>query len=303
MSLADGSILQGLSDEIAALADRLRLSVVVVRDGGRGGGAGVIWREDGIILTNNHVAPGDRAQVTLADGRTLPARVAAHSAEYDLAALRVEATGLPAAPAGDSRLLRPGELVIAIGHPFGVRDVVTAGIVLARGLPPGFRGPRDAVLTSARLRPGNSGGPLINARGEVVGINAMVLGGDVGAAVPSAAAEGLLAGLITPRRRLGVTAQPVPLPAIWAGYLAPGQTAALLLMEVEPGSTASAIGLLPGDILLQAGGRPLADGAALLRVLAEIPEETPLALRVLRAGTLLEFSAWPRAAEQMQQAA
>ena len=176
-----------LSVELAALADRVRVGVVQVTNG-RGGGSGTIWREDGLIVTNHHVTPGEHAKVTLADGRSLPARVVNALPERDLAVLQVEATGLPALPVGDSTALRIGELLLAVGHPLGVPRAVSLGIFSGVGPIEGQGGRhfQEALLADIELRPGNSGGPLLNARGEVVGINAMVLGPRTALAVPGA---------------------------------------------------------------------------------------------------------------------
>lgn len=140
-------------------------------------GAGVVWRADGLILTNAHVAKG-AVSVVLPDRRVLPARLAARDVEHDLAALVVEATGLSAAEIGDSDALRVGELVLAVGNPLGVVRALSAGLVHATG--------RRFIQADLRLAPGNSGGPLADARGRVVGLNAMIVGG-LAVAVPSRA--------------------------------------------------------------------------------------------------------------------
>ena len=172
------------------LIEVLRRSVVLVR-GRDGHGAGVVWaasgwETSGTIITNDHVVRGDRAIVEMADGRHLEARVTARDRENDLALLSVPARGLPAAPVGDSRLLRVGELIVAVGHPWGVRETATLGIVSATG--PGTwmgRTGRDLLQADVRLAPGNSGGPLADARGRVVGIASMVMSPGVALAVPS----------------------------------------------------------------------------------------------------------------------
>lgn len=167
----------------APLAARLAGITVEVRGHGRGSsagapvGAGVVWRADGLILTNAHVAEG-AVSVVLPDRRVLPARLAARDVEHDLAALVVEATGLSAAELGDSDTLRVGELVLAVGNPLGVVRALSAGLVHATG--------RRFIQADLRLAPGNSGGPLADARGRVVGLNAMIVGG-LALAVPSRA--------------------------------------------------------------------------------------------------------------------
>jgi len=177
---------------IADLADRLRSSVVEVRSGRAGNGAGTLWRPDGIILTNHHVVPWDQATVAMADGRQFEARVVLRDERNDLAALLVEANGLPDVKIGDVEQLRVGEIVVAVGHPFGFRGSVTVGVVSAVP-PPDSTQLRDWVRADVLLGPGNSGGPLADARGRVVGVNSMVVGG-LALAVPSHVAQRLLAG-------------------------------------------------------------------------------------------------------------
>ena len=169
-----------LAAAAAAMAAELAHVTVEVRGRGAGGaavGAGVIWHPDGLILTNAHVAHRD-VMVVLADGRACGARLVARDPRRDLAALVVDATGLPAAEIGDSGALRVGELVLAVGNPLGLVRALSAGLVHAVG-------PR-AIHADLRLAPGNSGGPLADARGRVVGLNAMIVGG-LAVAVPSRA--------------------------------------------------------------------------------------------------------------------
>jgi serine protease Do len=174
-----------LDSAAAAMAARLARITVEVRGRGRGSGrgaavgSGVIWHPDGLILTNAHVARADVA-VVLADGRVRPARLVARDVERDLAALVVDATDLPAAAVGDSSALRVGELVLAVGNPLGLVRALSAGLVHATG--------RRFIQADLRLAPGNSGGPLADARGRVVGLNAMIVGG-LAVAVPSLEAQ------------------------------------------------------------------------------------------------------------------
>ena len=179
-------MLQQLNVEMAAIAQDVRKSLVQIKNGRRGGaGAGTIWHPDGLILTNAHVVQRPSLRVTLPDGRTLPARVLAHDDGLDLAALAVDGTDLPTAELGDSRQLRPGEWVVAMGHPWGVVGAVTAGIVIDVGVPVEMAAlGRDLIQVSLRVRPGNSGGPLADSSGRLVGINTMMAGPKVGLAVP-----------------------------------------------------------------------------------------------------------------------
>ena len=185
---------------VARLAEALRASVVEVRTPGAGHGAGTIWRSDGTIVTNHHVVPGDRAEVVLSDGRRLPAVVVGRDPRNDLAVLEVAAGGLPAVTVGDAAGLRCGELVVAVGHPFGIRGAVTLGVVSAALPPRPVPLPvRELIRADVLLGPGNSGGPLADARGRVVGINAMVAGG-LALAVPARLVERLLAAIEAARR-------------------------------------------------------------------------------------------------------
>lgn len=179
-------MLQQLNVEMAAIAQDVRKSLVQIKNGRRGGaGAGTIWHPDGLILTNAHVVQRPSLRVTLPDGRTLPARVLAHDDGLDLAALAVDGTDLPTAQLGDSRQLRSGEWVVAMGHPWGVVGAVTAGIVIDVGVPVEMAAlGRDLIQVSLRVRPGNSGGPLADSSGRLVGINTMMAGPKVGLAVP-----------------------------------------------------------------------------------------------------------------------
>lgn len=180
-----------LSDALAGVAGRIRRSLAVVHNGRRGAGAGVVWRSNGLIVTNNHVIAHGKPRVTLDDGREYPARILAQDAEIDLALLHIEAKDLPAAPIADSRGLRVGQMVMAIGHPWGQRACLTTGIVsgLSQVETRGQRGSAPVIRSDVRLAPGNSGGPLINASGGVVGINTMIVGGDISLAIPSQLVE------------------------------------------------------------------------------------------------------------------
>ena len=176
-----------LADCLAAVVQRVQRSLVSVHDGRRGAGAGIIWRPDGIILTNHHVVSHGKVNVTLYDGQTLPARLIARDPEIDLAVLQIDHSNLPPAMVADSRDLRVGQLVLAVGHPWGQRGVVTTGIIsgLCTAKTRGQRGSVPVIQSDVELAPGNSGGPLVNAQGAVIGINTMIVGGDLGLAVPS----------------------------------------------------------------------------------------------------------------------
>ncbi len=180
------NFLQQLNDEQAALIERIQSSLVQINNGRRGIGAGVIWQSDGIIVTNAHVIRRRDLEVTFSDGRTLPARLLAYDQDNDIAALSVDATDLPAIELGDSTQLQPGQLVLALGHPWGITSAATAGVLLGAGARwPEMPGSgREWVAVSLRLRPGNSGGPLVDASGRLLGINTIMTGPEMGMAVP-----------------------------------------------------------------------------------------------------------------------
>jgi serine protease Do len=166
-----------LEEELGAIADRLRRSTVRIL-GGDGCGSGVIWRPDGVIVTNAHVARARYQRVELDDGRRFTGTVIARDAHSDLAAIRIAGRAFPAIPVRDARTLRAGEMVIAVGNPMGQTGAASVGIV--------HSSPRDGslIVADVRLLPGNSGGPLADVEGRVVGINTLVAAG-LGCAIPS----------------------------------------------------------------------------------------------------------------------
>jgi serine protease Do len=218
---------------IGEIAERLRRSTVqVFLPGARSGGSGVVWDAGGLVLTNAHVARASEAEVELWDGRRFPARIASRDARRDLASLRISALDLQPAAAGNSDTLRPGELVIAIGSPLGFAGALSSGVVHSLGALPGM-GRQNWIRADVQLAPGNSGGPLANAQGQVIGINTAIVNG-LGVAVPSnAAARFLRKGA---RPSLGVVLRPVSI--------------GLLLLEVDPNGAAAAASLRAGDILI-----------------------------------------------------
>ncbi|HTS49936.1 MAG TPA: trypsin-like peptidase domain-containing protein [Bryobacteraceae bacterium] len=222
------------------MAEKLRRSTVRVLSGKRGAegsGSGVIWTAEGTVITNAHVALGDAARVELWDGRTIETRVAARDTRADLAMLKLEVPGLAAAAKRDSTSLRPGELVVAVGNPLGFVGALTTGVVHAAGSVRGL-GRRRWVQAAIRLAPGNSGGPLADAEGRVVGINTMVVAGGVALAIPSDDVADFLKRGSSPA--LGVVVRPVDI--------------GLLVLEVVPKSPAENASLLIGDLLVAANG-------------------------------------------------
>jgi serine protease Do len=179
-------VLLELNADLSNVVARVQRSLVHIHNGKQGSGAGTIWHPQGLIVTNAHVAGRGLLKIDLPDGRALPAQILARDSDSDLAALRVEASDLPSIQLGDSRRLRPGEWVMAVGHPWGVPGAATAGVVIGMGAqwPEMPRNGRDWVVVSLHMRPGHSGGPLVDVRGRLVGINTMINGPDVGVAIP-----------------------------------------------------------------------------------------------------------------------
>jgi serine protease Do len=278
----------GMNAAASHLAAALRASTVEIRVDGHGNGSGVIWRKGGLIVTNAHVVRGDLVDVILADGRRMQGQVMDRSDEYDLAAVRISADNLEQAVIGDSSELRTGQLVLAMGHPLGVKDALSMGIVhMAPSSRPSGRADRW-IQADLSLLPGNSGGPLANADGQVIGINSMVAGG-LALAVPSNVVERFVSGQLQPAF-LGVLTQEVDLTGSVAASLGVHQESGLMVLSVVEGGPAARNGLLPGDILVVAAKWPLTDHDALMSVLRQCAAGTPLPLVIIRAGTLMDVT-------------
>src|SRR5437016_281548 len=224
-----------MKEGFGEVAERLRRSTVHVERSG----SGVIWDGAGLIITNAHVARAPKLRVDLWDGRSFEGDGVARDPRRDLASLRIDASGLPAVTAADSAALRVGELVMAVGNPLGFVGALTTGVVHAMT--------RRWVHADVRLAPGNSGGPLADARGRVIGINTMIAGG-LALAIPSDVVRNFLSAGPSDAW-LGVTVRPVRVPRSNAAH-ASSHTFGLMVLEVEPRSPASSASLLPGDILL-----------------------------------------------------
>ena len=178
-------LLAQINDQMAAVVEDARRCLVQVHNGRHGAGAGTILHADGLIVTNAHVVKRQSPKVTLMDGRTLPARLLTYDEDLDLAAVAVEARELPTIELGRRGQLRPGQWVVALGHPWGVTGASTAGMVIDVGRPLDglpYRG--ELIQVGLSLRPGHSGGPMVDGSGRLVGINTMISGPEVGLAVP-----------------------------------------------------------------------------------------------------------------------
>lgn len=264
----------------------------------RGAGSGFLLAPDGYILTNNHVVErAHQLEASLPDGRSFPVEVVGADPATDLAVVRVQGHfpgALPAVELADSERLRVGQIAIAIGNPHGLQTSVTAGVISALGrtlpAPNGSRMIENVIQTDAPLNPGNSGGPLVDSRGRVIGVNTAVAPGTQGIcfAIPINTGR-WVAGLLIREGRvrrayLGLATQPRPIPATWRRRHGLEQVVGLEVVRVEQGKPAAQAGLRQGDIIVAAGGRPLqrvTDLHALLQAPA-IGQLLPLV--ALRAG-------------------
>jgi serine protease Do len=264
----------------------------------RGLGSGFVINAEGYVLTNNHVVDGaSEIRVKFADGREVPGKVVGGDAKTDLALLKVEATGLPVIPLGDSARLEVGEPVMAVGNPFGLEQTVTTGIVSATGRAIGAGPYDDFIQTDASINPGNSGGPLINARGEVVGVNTAIASGNggsvgIGFAIPTNLVKPVVAQLAesghVTRAWLGVSIQPIT-KELAASFGLP-DTSGALVSGVMENSPAARVGLKQGDVITRWDGRLVARGTELPRAVAETPVGREVPIEVIRDGKRLALS-------------
>jgi len=304
----DGPLLDAYSRAVTAAVDAVGPAVVNIevhqtrRDGALvdprrpqqpgGTGSGFIFTSDGLILTNSHVVHGAaQIDVTLADGRRFQADVIGDDPETDLAVIRISAFGLTAAKLGESKSIRPGQLAIAIGNPYGFQATVTAGVVSALGRSLRSRSGRlidDVIQTDAALNPGNSGGPLVNARGEVIGVNSAVIMGAQGIcfAIAIDTAKFVASRLIRDGRirrgYIGVAGQNVPLHRRVVRFHGLPVESGVLVVTVEPNSPARRAGLVDGDLIVGYGDRPITGIDDLHKALTEDGVGTPAELTVLR---------------------
>jgi len=308
----DQALLDAYSRAVIDVVDRVGPAVVglaVRSEKSRGGaGSGVVVAPDGLILTNSHVASaagaGARLDVTTSDGQHLTARVVGDDPDTDLALLRIEqSVTLPAAPLGDSKRLRRGQLVIAIGNPLGFDSTVTTGVVSALGRSLRSQTGRlidDLIQTDAALNPGNSGGPLVSSHGEVVGVNTAIIMGAQGIcfAVASNTASFVLGELVrhgrVRRAFIGIAAQQTALPRRLRHAAGLRQESAVMVGSVESDSAAARAGLLAGDILLGLDGASITGADDLIRTMTGDKIGKTVTLDVLRGTERLKLSLVPQ---------
>lgn len=302
--------LSRLNDLLAQLAERLKPGLVQIRarrpqppppegaeppqqppdEGRRTSGSGFIIREDGLVVTNAHVvADAERIQVRLADGRRFEGKLVGKDNRVDLAVVQIEgARELPVFPLGDSNRIRVGEFVLALGHPFGLEQSVSFGIVSRKGTPlrvasPGF----DFIQTDAAVNPGNSGGPLVNMAGEVVGVNSMAArSGSIGFAIPINVVKALVPQLVAKGKVewgwLGVGIDEVSDEDL--AKLGLSEARGVLVRRVMPGEPADKGGLKAMDVILNVDDEPVNGPRDLQRIIATSPPGKTVTLRVVREG-------------------
>jgi S1-C subfamily serine protease len=268
-----------------------------------GHGSGFIFTQDGFILTNSHVVHEAAAmEVTLADGRRLPAHLIGEDPDTDLAVIRIDAWPLVSVQLGDSQAIRVGQLAIAIGNPYGFQATVTAGVVSALGRSLRSRSGRlidDIIQTDAALNPGNSGGPLVNASGEVIGVNTATILAAQGLCFAIAintakfVAGRLIRDGVVLRSYIGVAGQTVPVPRrVVRFHRLPAETG-VLVMSVEPKSPAKKAGLRQGDVIVEFDGQVIDAIDRLHRLLTDERVGVQTRLRILRQTESLTLSIVP----------
>jgi S1-C subfamily serine protease len=313
---SEAEALDAYSSTVAGVAERLAPSVANLRvtratSRGRvpaGGGSAVVLTQDGFLLTSAHVVAGrNRAgRASFVDGRELEFRVIGADPLSDLAVLRADGGELAPAELGDATRLRVGQLVVAIGNPYGFAGSVTAGVVsaLGRSLPAragrALRTIDNVIQTDAALNPGNSGGALVDSRGLVVGVNTAVAGVGLGLAVPiNEATRRVIGSLISDgrvrRAYLGVAGGPRPLPARSRREL--GQDTGVEIIEVTPGSPAERAGLRAEDLIVELGGRPVHGVDDIQRLMVGELIGSELEVVLLRGGELKRLRLVPRELE------
>ena len=313
-SSGDDQLLDAYSKTITRVVARIAPAVVNIRIHGAGrenrrgpeaggSGSGFVIAPDGFILTNSHVVHGAaRMEVTLADGRVFDASLAGDDPETDLAVIRINASQLIHARFGDSKSVRVGQIAIAIGSPFGFQQTVTAGVVSALGRSMRSQSGRlidNVIQTDAALNPGNSGGPLVDSRGEIIGVNTAIILPPQGIcfAIASNTAEFVTAWLIKEglirRSWIGVAGQNVPIHRRVVVFHRLAVDHGVLVSGIEPGSPASQAGLREGDVIVTFGGEPVSSIDELHRHLVARVIGVPSPITVIRHTEKLNLTVTP----------
>jgi S1-C subfamily serine protease len=318
-STAGASLLDAYSQAVIAAVEKVSPSVVNVevhqaagraRSGEpreqRGGGSGFVFTPDGLILTNSHVVHGaTRIEITLSDGRRVPAHTVGDDPATDLAVIRIDAPNLQAAALGDSQQLRAGQMAIAIGNPYGFQSTVTAGVISALGRSLRSYSGRlieDVIQTDAALNPGNSGGPLVDSRGNVIGVNtATILPAQgicfaIGINTAKFVASRLLRDGRIRRSWIGVSAQTVPIHRRVVRFYGLSRETGVVVVGVEERSPARKAGLREGDVIVALDEKPVAGVDDLHRLLTDAQVGARCMLTVIRHTERLSLPIVPEEA-------
>ena len=297
--ISDGQLLDAYSQAVISVVDNVGPAVVGVS----GVGTGLLITPDGYALTNSHVASAVKAyELTLRDGTSLKAELIGKDPHTDLAVLRASATGLPHARLGDSSQLRVGQLVVAIGHPFGFQSTVTTGVVSALGRTMRAQSGRtieNIIQTDAALNPGNSGGPLVDSRGQVVGINTAIIASAQGIcfAVPSNTAQRVVSLLLRDgrviRSYLGITGEPWPIHRRVSRYYHLDQESGVRVAQLDPNGPAQKAGIQKEDIVVGLANHPMKGTEDLQHFLTDWPVGIPAEAQLLRGTDLIKRTIIP----------
>jgi S1-C subfamily serine protease len=292
-----GSLLAGFSDELAGAVERAARHVVTVRARRRMPSSGIAWPGEGLVVTADHTVEADEGiTIGLPDGESVPADLVGRDPGTDLALVRVKGTGLVAAEVVGEEGARVGGLVLALGRPGDDGPMATVGIVSALAGP--WRNRRGGMIdrliqTDVTMYPGFSGGPLVDARGRVAGMNSSHLAGGVSMAVPSSLIGSVVQALLSQGRvrrgYLGLRTQTVGLPPDLIQRHGLSQQSGLMVVRVEPGGPAEAAGLMLGDVLVALGGQPLRDADELQGMLRPDRVGASVQARVIRGGEQREI--------------
>ncbi len=308
-SSSDNQLLDAYSNAVTRAVANISPAVINIEVTGKGSGSGFFFTPDGFAITNSHVVHGaNEMEARLSDGRRFAATLIGDDPDTDTAVVRVHGPSFPTTIFGNSKTLQPGQLTIAIGNPYGFQTTVTTGVVSALGRSLRAKSGRlidDVIQTDAALNPGNSGGPLVNSHGQVIGVNTAVILPAQGLcfAIPihtvSNIAEILMREGRVRRGYIGVGGQNVPIPRALARHHEIATASGILVIHIEPNGPASLAGLREGDVIVGYDGKPIETVDRLQKELTTGAIGRPAELRALRSAELKLFRVIPQASPSL----